>query len=266
MLTKRERRLYEVFQKLNGVNLDEYRLNEEEFNVDNNKDNRNLHVSLSSTGIEKFEEEYPEWVFGNLETNGFVEYDERTLSWFFTEEGQDKFPSPQDLKNWLLPLRDDEEEIPDVGNEMSDIGEQPPRQQDDGGLPELNLPLNEGVLNEEQRESIIKEFVNFANKHLGLEEKQPNITISQDPKEAVEMRSFGLYTPHSGEIRVVATNRNLADVLRTLAHEMVHFKQHCEDRLDVNSGGDGSDIENEANAEAAVMMRQFGRNNPIIFE
>jgi len=54
--------------------------------------------------------------------------------------------------------------------------------------------------------------------------------------------------------------------LRTLAHELVHRKQQLEDRLYVGAGDDGSDIENEANAEAGVIMRKFGKANPIIFE
>jgi len=126
--------------------------------------------------------------------------------------------------------------------------------------------LNEGILEKKRKEYIINEFVDYANNHLGLEKEKPNVIVSYDANEAANMRSFGKYTPATGEIRVVATNRNLADVLRTLAHEMVHFKQHLEDRLEINSNDDGSEIENEANATAAIIMRKFGRDNPIIFE
>lgn len=125
--------------------------------------------------------------------------------------------------------------------------------------------IDESVLEMKQKEGVINNFVEFVIESLKLNEK-PNIIISQDEKEAADMRSFGKYTPSTGEIRVVSTNRNLADVLRTLAHEMVHFKQHNEDRLESNSNEDGSDIENEANAEAAIIMREFGKANPIIFE
>ncbi len=126
--------------------------------------------------------------------------------------------------------------------------------------------LDEAALAKEMKESIIDEFINNANSFLEMGDEGPNVTISYDPTEAAEMASFGLYTPDSGDIRVVATNRNLADVLRTLAHEMVHFKQHKDGRLNADSNGDGSEIENEANAQAAIIMRMFGRENPIIFE
>ena len=64
----------------------------------------------------------------------------------------------------------------------------------------------------------------------------------------------------------MVVNRNLADVLRTLGHELVHEKQKIEGRLHVGAGDDGTEIENEANAEAAIIMRKFGKANPIIFE
>ena len=97
-------------------------------------------------------------------------------------------------------------------------------------------------------------------------DNKPNVVISQDESEAANMASFGKYTPETGEIRVVGTNRNLADILRTLAHEMVHFKQHSDGKLHADSNNDGSEVENEANAKAAVIMREFGKANPIIFE
>jgi Zn-dependent peptidase ImmA (M78 family) len=56
----------------------------------------------------------------------------------------------------------------------------------------------------------------------------------------------------------------MADILRTLAHELVHHMQNLNG--DELNGEDGSDTENEANAMAGVIMREFGRENPEIFE
>ena len=126
--------------------------------------------------------------------------------------------------------------------------------------------LDEGMLPKDQKMEIIDEFVGFACDYLGIDGDGMNIVISYDPNEAAEMQSFGLHRPRTGEIRVVATNRNLADVLRTLAHEIVHHKQMREGRLYHGAGADGTPEENEANAEAAVIMRKFGKANPIIFE
>jgi Zn-dependent peptidase ImmA (M78 family) len=51
-----------------------------------------------------------------------------------------------------------------------------------------------------------------------------------------------------------------------LAHELTHYKQDLEGRIDENSGEAGSDIENEANATAAVIMRNYGKANRGIYE
>ena len=124
--------------------------------------------------------------------------------------------------------------------------------------------LNEEILPDEKKNEIITKFIDEVCEYLDVDKDK--IEISYDPTEAAEMSSFGKQTPSTGVIRVVATNRNLADVLRTLAHELVHRKQKKEGKLYVGAGDDGTEIENEANAEAAVIMRRFGKANPIIFE
>ena len=124
--------------------------------------------------------------------------------------------------------------------------------------------LNEEVLPDEKKNEIINKFVDEVCDYLDVDKDK--IEISYDSTEAAEMTSFGKQTPSTGIIRVVATNRNLADILRTLAHELVHRKQAKEDRLYAGAGDDGTDIENEANSEAALIMRKFGKTNPIIFE
>ena len=126
--------------------------------------------------------------------------------------------------------------------------------------------LNEAVLPIEKKNEVIKQFIEFADKKLGLGNDMPEVKISYDEKEAPSMKSFGKYTPETNELRVVAVNRNLADVLRTLAHELIHHKQHKDGKLKPDSNNTGSEHENEANALAGVFMREFGKDNPIIFE
>ncbi len=73
--------------------------------------------------------------------------------------------------------------------------------------------------------------------------------------------SFGEFS--NDKIRVVTKGRHPMDVCRTLAHELVHWKQRVEGmELD---GNDGSEIENQANAVAGVIMRKFGKMYPQFF-
>ena len=66
------------------------------------------------------------------------------------------------------------------------------------------------------------------------------------------------YDPNTNEISIYTKGRAFADICRSLAHEMVHQKQNELGLLEADSGNTGSDIENEANACAGIIMRNFG--------
>jgi len=126
--------------------------------------------------------------------------------------------------------------------------------------------INESKLPDDKKAVIIADFIDFIDDKLNLNGNMPEIKLSYDGDVAQEMKSFGKYTPESNELLVIIANRNLADVLRTLAHELVHHRQRLDNKIEADSNKDGSDIENEANSLAAVFMREYGKNNPIIFE
>ena len=126
-------------------------------------------------------------------------------------------------------------------------------------------PLKEGKLNESET-ATIGEFVKYAIKNLEIQKPPRNLTFSYDNEAAKEKRSFGYFDPNANKIWVYCGNRNMADILRTLAHELVHRKQDEDSRLGPNSGDTGSPIENEANAMAGVLLRNFGKINNSIYE
>jgi len=125
--------------------------------------------------------------------------------------------------------------------------------------------LTEDKLNESQT-ATIGEFIKYSIKNLGLQNLPSSLTLSYDNEQAKERRSFGYFDPNSKKIWVYVKNRNMADILRTLAHELVHRKQEEDGRLDINSGKTGSPIEDEANALAGVLLRNFGKINNSIYE
>jgi hypothetical protein len=133
-------------------------------------------------------------------------------------------------------------------------------------LSEKKEKINEEVLPQGQRHEILEKFIEFVDEKLQLGKNMPKIIISYDGNEAKNMLSFGKNTPEAKEIRVVDKNRNLADTCRTLGHELKHTDQYIKGKLNPGSGDDGTDFENEANAFAGVIMREFGRKYPIIFE
>lgn len=113
---------------------------------------------------------------------------------------------------------------------------------------------------------IIDRFIKYADEYLKLQNNLPEIRVDFEKSNAKEVKSFGGYIPSEFKIEIVGYNRNLADTLRTLAHELVHHKQNIEDSLYGGSGETGSDHENEANSLAGIMLREFGKNNPVIYE
>jgi len=127
------------------------------------------------------------------------------------------------------------------------------------------FPLKESRLNESET-ATIGEFIKFSIKNLEIQNPPRNLSLSYDTNKAKEMRSFGYFDPNDNKIWVYCANRNMADILRTLAHELVHRKQDEDGRISYKSGKTGSDIENEANARAGVLLRDFGKQHEEIYQ
>jgi hypothetical protein len=129
---------------------------------------------------------------------------------------------------------------------------------------ESKFKLNENL--SESKENSINHFVEYATKKLKLKET-PKITLLSGREYSEAKTSLGGYNPMSKEIYVAIEGRLTADILRTLAHEMVHRKQ---DELglvkdEVKDGATGSPIENQAHAVAGILMRNYGKINKQIY-
>lgn len=111
----------------------------------------------------------------------------------------------------------------------------------------------------ESKKTQVNDFLKFAKEYLKLS-STPKIIVIDDPKFSAISKTFGCYELDSDTIKVQVAQRHPMDVYRTLAHELVHYKQKC-DGKEMN-GNDGSEIENEANAVAAVLLRQYSQRIP----
>jgi hypothetical protein len=116
----------------------------------------------------------------------------------------------------------------------------------------------------ENKFPLLKEFIGYCREYLKLKSLPP-LKMSYDPTTAESRRSFGGYDPNNKSIELSVANRHQADVFRTLAHELVHYKQDIQNRLTPESGKTGHEHENEANAAAAIMMRNFAQMRPEMF-
>lgn len=117
--------------------------------------------------------------------------------------------------------------------------------------------------NQESSEQFLEMFGKFlplAVQHLGLKSLPqmkflPHVNHSEQP-------TFGMYVNDEKTLYVALANRHPNDILRTIAHELTHYKQDTAHELNDDSGDTGSPEENEANAMAGIVMRHFNQQYP----
>lgn len=117
----------------------------------------------------------------------------------------------------------------------------------------------------QNRLNTLKDFIGFCKAELNIQ-TLPKISLLNDKSFVEQNRSFGEYNPQTNAIRVVALNRNLADICRSLAHELCHHRQNELDMIYNEAGETGTDIENDANAMAGIIMRDYGKRNADVYE
>ena len=107
-------------------------------------------------------------------------------------------------------------------------------------------------------------FVDFASDKLGIK-SLPNVRYKDDDDE---YNSFAAYNPSKNEVSVQTKGRHPMDVMRSVAHELVHHWQKENGKIGkdiAKEGSTGSPQENEANAVAGKIMRWFAKANPDSF-
>lgn len=127
------------------------------------------------------------------------------------------------------------------------------------GRAKKNESLTEAVIHPNIMNAL-EDFLPLAMRLLKLN-KLPKINIHKTI-ESGEQPSFGGYNPESNSIELALKDRHPADILRTLAHELVHYKQNTTHGLHARSGMTGSPEENEANSKAGIIMRHFNKQFP----
>jgi hypothetical protein len=105
----------------------------------------------------------------------------------------------------------------------------------------------------------------FANKYSF--DKHPDIHLDSDEQNKAELLGkTAYYDPQSFEVHVYTDGRHPKDMLRSVAHELIHHKQNLEDRLQVGGyNGPGyylkndklKEVEHEAMLEGNACMREW---------
>ena len=118
-------------------------------------------------------------------------------------------------------------------------------------------------LSEEQKKKLY-DFAKFVREELEIK-SPPQIAI-QNGRGKLKTTANYDYDAEEKVIRVNSKNRMLVDVMRSLAHEMVHHKQYEQGRLKVKPPDIGGEIEDEANAKAGQFIKLYAKKDPTIYD
>jgi hypothetical protein len=115
----------------------------------------------------------------------------------------------------------------------------------------------------------IDDFVDFVKKELNIKN---DIEVKlQNDKDGIKTTAVYKYKDgedekfEDSEIRVFTLGRALVDVLRSIAHELVHHMQNEKGDLEGKVSNVGGPIEDEANSVAGEMIKKYGLKDPEIY-
>jgi hypothetical protein len=119
--------------------------------------------------------------------------------------------------------------------------------------------------NTDDLNTTIRKFAKYCRQELGIE-NMPRIRLKKDPEWSQRNATFGRYIPEENTLILSVADRHPMDIMRTLAHELIHRRQDEIEPMPDHAGETGSEWENEANAKAGVLMRGYGEQNPDTFD
>ena len=79
------------------------------------------------------------------------------------------------------------------------------------------------------------------------------------------MPTAGYFDPSNCRVFVAVHNRAIADIMRTLAHELTHCRQQQQGTEFPNDDEGLQPLENEANEKSGILVRFYGRKHPEIY-
>ena len=89
--------------------------------------------------------------------------------------------------------------------------------------------------------------------HIKLSEKQTGLPTA------------GYFDPETKTVFVAVRNRAMADVMRTLSHELTHCQQLEKGTKFPTDDKGLQPLENEANISSGILVRFYGRKHPEIY-
>ena len=125
---------------------------------------------------------------------------------------------------------------------------------------EPHQPLKESI---EGNQELVSNFIRWVYQKLHINLPMPKIEFA-DKKESDHQDRTGYYNPATHVMWIYTGNRNLVDILRTVAHELTHHKQR-EENTEINTAK-LSKIESQADMAAGMLMKLWIKKHPEIVQ
>jgi len=111
-----------------------------------------------------------------------------------------------------------------------------------------------------KNKSTIFEFCKFCKDFLEIDHPLKIELVSNRDESNITTTAF--YNPESHLIRVYCKDRAIADVCRSIAHEMTHMSQMLDGKIEFPVQDAGGQIEDEANSKAGEVLKLFAKSDP----
>lgn len=110
---------------------------------------------------------------------------------------------------------------------------------------------------------MVREFYPFAKQRMGFN-RPVRLFLRHDAQNAIEpLGKTAFYDPENFSITVYTVDRHPKDIVRSIAHELVHHKQNCEGRLtnvdtdNITESSHLKDLEEEAYKDGNSCFREW---------
>jgi hypothetical protein len=107
---------------------------------------------------------------------------------------------------------------------------------------------------------LIGDFINFCANWLPLDSEFKVYVV--DDRDYHDISTTAAYHRGNNLVKVYGKNRAIVDILRSVAHELVHMMQDENGMLVGQIQDAGGDIEDEANAKAGEIIKRYAKSHP----
>lgn len=125
----------------------------------------------------------------------------------------------------------------------------------------FDLQIDNELSFDDKKINTVKKFLNYCCDELNLDNKFTCKIVFDRESNGVKTTAY--YIDSDKLVVVYGKNRMLGDILRSVAHELVHQMQHEEGRVEYPVQDVGGEIEDEANAKAGAIIKSFIKQDEL---